>query len=384
MARINDQITQLSKPELIRRTTEANAWKADCYVSIHNNSTGGGGHATGTETFVQRQVSSSHDLGRRIQTAVLKVMGRPDRGVKVRELAGPIHRLDRAPAEWGRDYYHVLRETNMPAALVEVAFMDHPEDAKVLREPEALPALGRAIAGAIIEWGQARGLLGKKGTPIMGEPEATEDQARAWLAAKKAPAWAPSLVSVYWLLGARYGVRPDVALAQACKETAFFRFGGAVTPDQHNPCGLKVKSPTGDRREDHATFVTWLEGIEAHIQHLFCYATTDTLPGGARLLDPRWEAAVSAYGRGSAPTVEALGGKWAPSPEYGRSIVRDFLASLLATDASTTTPDNEAAQKLAYVVAENVALRSAADRERARADELQARVDRAIQVLSGG
>lgn len=373
MARINDQITNPSKAELIRRTAEANAWKADCCISIHNNSMGGSGSATGTETFVQRQRPESHELGKRIQEAVVAVMSRPDRGLKVRENtdAGPIYHVvpGTVMAEWAGDWYHVLRETAMPAVIIECGFMDHPADAELLRRPEILEALGKAIAGAVVEWGKARGLLGAGGTPIMGKPVATEDQARAWLAAKGAPEWARSLPSLYWVLGAWYGVRPDVALAQACKETAFFRFGGAVTPDQHNPAGIKIRTPKADRREDHATFDTWVVGIEAHIQHLFCYASKAVLPPGARIVDPRWDAAVSAYGRGSAPNVEDLGGKWAPNPDYGRSITQTYLASLLATEikAAADVPD----------------VRAEVDQERARADALQRRIDRAISALKG-
>lgn len=34
---------------------------------------------------------------------------------------------------------------------------------------------------------------------------------------------------------------------------------------------------------------------------------------------------------GSAPNVEDLGGRWAPSPDYGASIVDDYLTPMLAT-----------------------------------------------------
>ena len=52
------------------------------------------------------------------------------------------------------------------------------------------------------------------------------------------------LVSYYYQEGEREGIRPDVAFAQALKETGFFRYGGTVTPDQNNYCGLGTTSAT--------------------------------------------------------------------------------------------------------------------------------------------
>ena len=52
------------------------------------------------------------------------------------------------------------------------------------------------------------------------------------------------LVSYYYQEGEREGIRPDVAFAQALKETGFFRYGGTVTADQNNYCGLGTTSTT--------------------------------------------------------------------------------------------------------------------------------------------
>jgi N-acetylmuramoyl-L-alanine amidase len=104
-------------------------------------------------------------------------------------------------------------------------------------------------------------------TPIMGGPKATVGQARTWLK-RKAPEWA-EMADLYYSIAPRYGIMVDVALTQAAKETGFFRFGGLVKPEQNNFCGLGATGPgnPGHSFPDRAT------GVEAHIQHLYAYAT---------------------------------------------------------------------------------------------------------------
>lgn len=128
---------------------------------------------------------------------------------------------------------------------------------------------------------------------------------------------APKLGSYYEEFGNHYGIRGDIAFAQALHETDDFRFTGIVNPEQHNYCGLGATDP------DHsgASFPTPEKGVLAHIQHLYAYATTDSLPEGYSLIDPRFEKVK----RGSAKTWAALNGKWAvPGHDYGQTIVRKY------------------------------------------------------------
>ncbi|MBO8165091.1 MAG: trypsin-like peptidase domain-containing protein, partial [Brevibacillus sp.] len=125
------------------------------------------------------------------------------------------------------------------------------------------------------------------------------------------------------------GIRPEVAYAQAAKETAFGRFGGVVTRDHHNWCGLKTtKGGSNSDPYAHAKFPDDEVGVLAHLQHLALYAGVEVT---GRIVDPRHFSSIE----GTAPTVEALGGKWAPAADYGQSIVRDYLAGLLETKVST-------------------------------------------------
>jgi N-acetylmuramoyl-L-alanine amidase len=143
-----------------------------------------------------------------------------------------------------------------------------------------------------------------------------------------------SLAGHYWDLAKDHGgVRPEVAFAQAAKETGFGLFGGVVDASFHNPCGMKTTA--GGSNSDpnaHQRFASWTEGVTAHIDHLALYAGADGYPRAAGATpDPRHFPFLA----GKANSVEALGGKWAPSEDYGRSIVADYLAGLMATTPET-------------------------------------------------
>lgn len=128
------------------------------------------------------------------------------------------------------------------------------------------------------------------------------------------------IAGAYIRIGKRYGVRGDVAFAQAIVETGWFTFrGSAVTPDQHNYCGMGVTS-TGLKGNE---FRTIEEGVTAHIQHLFAYATTLPLPEGDSILDPRFRYVK----RGIAPTWKDLNNRWAMNDKYAGTIesVYDLL-----------------------------------------------------------
>lgn len=91
--------------ELKDRVKIANNLKADAFVSIHANS--GPSAATGTETYYQRD--SSKALANTIHKYLAKATGFKDRGVK-----------------YGN--FHVIRETNMAAVLLEVGFISNKND----------------------------------------------------------------------------------------------------------------------------------------------------------------------------------------------------------------------------------------------------------------
>ena len=106
------------------------------------------------------------------------------------------------------------------------------------------------------------------------------------------------------------GVNHDIAFAQMCLETGFLRFGGLVTLDMNNFCGLGAISDS--QRGEY--FASPQIGVRAHIQHLKGYATEEPL--ALDLVDPRYRW----VRLGSSPTFYGLSGTWAADLLYGEKL----------------------------------------------------------------
>ncbi|TCI51899.1 hypothetical protein EVJ24_12250 [Exiguobacterium sp. SH1S21] len=121
------------------------------------------------------------------------------------------------------------------------------------------------------------------------------------------------LAKLFVIIGAKEGVRGDVAFAQALKETGYFRYGGDVLPKQHNYSGIGT---VGKGVKGHF-FRSPHQGVTAQIQHLKAYASKEAL--NSTRVDPRFHYVK----RGSATTWPALHRKWAmqPSGNYGTDIL---------------------------------------------------------------
>jgi hypothetical protein len=124
------------------------------------------------------------------------------------------------------------------------------------------------------------------------------------------PAFVEDLAGFYEEEAAAEGVNHDVAFAQMCLETGFLRYGGLVTADMNNFCGLGAIGPgqNGEVFPDPRT------GVRAHIQHLKAYATEEPLKG--TLVDPRYRWVKY----GSSPTIQGLSGTWAADRDYAGKI----------------------------------------------------------------
>lgn len=108
----------------------ANYWPADIFVSLHCNAFNG--NAKGTETCVYSLYGESAKLGQYIQDQLVNSLGTVDRGLKERTGLA------------------VLKATTMPAALVEIAFIDNADDAGVL--VNCKDAIARAIARGVTDY----------------------------------------------------------------------------------------------------------------------------------------------------------------------------------------------------------------------------------------
>lgn len=114
------------------RARAANKAKAAAFVSIHCNAAANKA-ATGTETFAYSKASKGYQLAQMIQKKMVQNMKLSDRGVKTANFA-------------------VLRETAMPAALVELAFISNSAEEQRLLDSQWQQYAAAAIAEGIAQY----------------------------------------------------------------------------------------------------------------------------------------------------------------------------------------------------------------------------------------
>ena len=163
---------------------------------------------------------------------------------------------------------------------------------------------------------------------IMGGAVATQEQCVRYLLRNnpypKLNVSPQELVAYYYEEGSRVGIRPDIAFAQALKETGYFRYGGTVVPAQNNYCGLGTTSAT----VRGAYFATPRLGVKAHIQHLLAYASTEKPDDN--IVDPRYDLVRNSYGEKTLTRWQDLNGRWAvPGVGYGQSILNDYYKGII-------------------------------------------------------
>ncbi|MCM3396770.1 LysM peptidoglycan-binding domain-containing protein [Oceanobacillus profundus] len=126
-----DDPTGNTDVSLTARTNKANSKGADILVSYHHNAnTGQWGSWTGTETYHYPGSTAGLALARKIHPAIVDAMGLRDRGIKSAN-------------------FHMLRESRMPAILVEGGFMDSTIDIVKMRNNTVMDLTGKALAESI-------------------------------------------------------------------------------------------------------------------------------------------------------------------------------------------------------------------------------------------
>ena len=109
---------------LVERVRQANSWPADIFISLHNNAAENP-RATGNEALVYGPGSTvARALGESILEQLTLTTGLRNRGIVY------------------RPGLYVLKETNMPAVLVEMGFISNPVDADLLANSPYLFATG--------------------------------------------------------------------------------------------------------------------------------------------------------------------------------------------------------------------------------------------------
>ncbi len=129
---LNENISNGSvSNSLATRVRLANNGGADLFVSIHCNAGGG----RGAETYCYSGgISPGYKLAKLVQSNLISETELFDRGVKIN------------PA------LYVLKHTNMPSVLVETAFIDNLDDAKVLGSQEGRQRIATGIAKGILTY----------------------------------------------------------------------------------------------------------------------------------------------------------------------------------------------------------------------------------------
>lgn len=120
-----------NRTSLQERVNMANSWDADYFISIHTNGSVNP-EGNGTEAYVYSTQSRAYALAEDIVDSITERMGTQNRGV------------------FARPGLYVLRNTNMPALLVEIGFISNPEDAKKMEDDPYGFALG--IYNGILEY----------------------------------------------------------------------------------------------------------------------------------------------------------------------------------------------------------------------------------------
>ncbi len=117
---------------LSQRVNEANSWGADVFIANHINAGGGIGEEVWCSIY--------GGMGRIYATKVEKNLSEifKSRGVKTKQGSNG-------------DYFYVIRETTMPAILVESGFIDNAEDAKKLKDPDIIQKCAEAVVNGILD-----------------------------------------------------------------------------------------------------------------------------------------------------------------------------------------------------------------------------------------
>lgn len=108
---------------LRERVDMANTWGANYFISIHCNANENPA-VNGTEAYVYARNTPAYHLGERIVAEIVRRVGTKNNGVRI------------------NPSLYVLRKTNMPAVLVELAYLSNYEDSILLSSAQYQFAYG--------------------------------------------------------------------------------------------------------------------------------------------------------------------------------------------------------------------------------------------------
>lgn len=139
-----DDTTGSTDVSLSKRTTKANSWGADFYLSIHHNAGVNGGKGGGVMAYVYTKASAqSKEWQKELYNTIIKHTGLKG------NRATPITSAN----------LHEVRETKMPAVLLECGFMDSATDVPIILTDDFADKVASACVEVIVKKG---GLKKKK------------------------------------------------------------------------------------------------------------------------------------------------------------------------------------------------------------------------------
>lgn len=112
-----------STTSLAERVRMANEWPADYFISIHCNSNPNPA-INGTEVYIYKYFTQAHWLAQHVMNGITQIVGTNNNGIIE------------------RPSLYVLRNTKMPAILVELAYLTNISDAQKLRDNQYQFAYG--------------------------------------------------------------------------------------------------------------------------------------------------------------------------------------------------------------------------------------------------
>ena len=136
--------------DLVDRADQANKANADMLLSIHFNA-GGRGIARGIETYYYQATAD------RVPKINKENHNNPERLERSRKLANKVqqnllYQTGAMIEELKRASFTVLRETSIPSILVELGFIDNPEERNKIKTNEYQERLANGIVDGIVEY----------------------------------------------------------------------------------------------------------------------------------------------------------------------------------------------------------------------------------------
>lgn len=216
------------------RSQMANQSNADLFISIHFNATGlPSSNATGIETYWYQydpeyqpkinaamhndltRLAESEILANQIQASLISGTGAVNRGVRRETLA-------------------VLRETAIPAILVELGFMNNPSDLQKINQDSYQTKLANALAQGIDNW---YGAVGSKPTSGTSKQKKSTEQSQMTTSQQS---FFNNILPAIQQVSQKNSIVTSVMLAQSILESGWGT--SQLATNAHNIFGIKADS----------------------------------------------------------------------------------------------------------------------------------------------